>query len=92
MATKHLTGTITLIKTGRKYETYALRFKTTTALRAAFWKNPETMMARFLRRKGFKVNSIRVLRPRHLKEAQPDAGVPETGRHIHSGPSASGWV
>ena len=79
------------IREGREAVTKNL--KATKASKLAFDKDPKLLMADFLRRKGFKVNSIRVVRKKNIKAAAAgqhiDVGV---ARHAHSGPSASGWV
>jgi hypothetical protein len=62
MAKKHLTGTVTLTKAGRIWDTYDLTLNFTKEVRATFQKNPERTMAQFLKRKGFKVNSIQFIK------------------------------
>ena len=49
--------------------------KATKASKLAFDKDPKLLMADFLRRKGFKVNSIRVVRKKNIKAAA-------AGQHI----------
>jgi hypothetical protein len=92
MAKTSLTGTITRIKSGRIYETFELRLSGTNAARVAFEKRPEGALTQFLKSKGFKVNSIRVIKRRKQTRALRRNIDIVGARHAHSGRSKSGWV
>jgi len=87
--TKHrVEGTVTLVKSTKYQEFYDLKLRLTAPAKKAFSKNPDKMMAEFLRRKGFSVNTVLVINPKKLKNAS-DGGV------VHGtvpGVSESGWV
>ena len=92
MSKNRVEGTVTLVKSTRYQEFYDLDLKLTAEAREAFAENPDEMMAEFLRRKGFTVNTVLVINPKKFMD-DVDGGIPPHSVHgTVPGVSASGWV
>jgi hypothetical protein len=94
MSKHRVEGSVTLVKSTKYQEFYDLNLTLTAPAKKAFSKNPDKMMAEFLRRKGFTVNTVLVINPKRLKNAL-DAGTEIPAHSVHGtvpGVSASGWV
>jgi len=96
MARQPLAGTMTLTKHARIYDYFDVKLKPTKSARLALAENPERIMRAFLKRKGFKVNSIRIVTRRSKRKGARVQSVRnidiQGARHAHSGSSKSGWV